>query len=84
MKSRSHLRFWSRLMVGIGALLMCLQACGGEEKKEQKAAAPAAGQGAISGTITLDPSLKGKAGKEPLLLIMGRSEERRVGKECRL
>ncbi len=71
MKSRSHLRFGSWIVVGIGALLMCLQACGGEEKKEQKAAAPAAGQGAISGMITLDPSLKGKMGKEPLLLIMG-------------
>jgi len=69
--SRSHLRFGSWIVVGIGALLMCLQACGGEEKKEQKAAAPAAGQGAISGTITLDPSLKGKMGKGPLLLIMG-------------
>ncbi len=69
-KSRSHRRFGSWIVVGIGALLMCLQACGGEEKKEQKAAAPAAGQGAISGTITLDPSLKKKVGKEPLLLIM--------------
>lgn len=76
-KSRSYRRFGSWIVVGIGGLLMCLQACGGEEKKEQKAAAPAAptvataaGQGAISGTITLDPSVKEKVRKEPLLLIM--------------
>ena len=55
---------------------MVLQACG--EKKEEKGATPSAPaaptsptqEAAISGTIKLDPPLKGKVGKEPLLLIM--------------
>ncbi len=58
------------------ALLIVLQACG--EKKEEKKAGPSAPavetaptqEAAISGTITLDPSLKQKAGKQPLLMIM--------------
>jgi len=51
---------------------MGLGACGGGEKKEEKAAAPSAPaqEAAISGTITLDPSLKEKVPNEPLLMIM--------------
>ncbi len=58
------------------ALSMVLQGCG-EKKDEKKAmsSAPATPMAAvqetaISGTITLDPSLKEKAGKQPLLMIM--------------
>jgi len=58
------------------ALLMVLQGCG--EKKEERKATPSAPatplapvqETAISGTITLDPSLKQKAGKQPLLMIL--------------
>ncbi len=54
------------------ALLMSLSACGGGEKNEEKAPAPPAPapEAAISGTVTLDPSLKEKVSKEPLLMIM--------------
>ena len=51
---------------------MGMQACGGGDKKEEKAAAPAApGQeAAISGTIALDPSVKERVPQEPLLMIV--------------
>lgn len=62
----------SRISVGLVALLMGMQACGGGDKKEEKAAGPMApGQeAAISGTIALDPSLKERVPKEPLLMIL--------------
>ncbi len=65
-----------RMALGVLSLLMVLQACG--EKREEKKATPSAPavttapvqEAAISGTITLDPSLRQKAGKQPLLMIM--------------
>ena len=62
-----------RIALGVLSLLMVLQACG--EKREEKGATPSAPaaptqEAAVSGTITLDPSLKKKAGKQPLLKIM--------------
>ncbi len=64
------------MALGVLSLLMVLQACG--EKREEKKATPSAPavttapvqEAAISGTITLDPSLRQKAGKQPLLMIM--------------
>lgn len=74
MTGRDHRRCRAWLRVGVVVLLMGLQACGSGEKKEEKVAAPAAPtaaapEAAISGTITLDPSLKDKVPKDPLLLI---------------
>ena len=72
MATKRH-RSGFRMALGVLSLLMVLQACG--EKKEEKGATPSAPaaptqEAAISGTITLDPSLKQKAGKQPLLMIM--------------
>ncbi len=64
-RQRRRLATW--MMVGV-VVLVGLQACGGE-KKEERSAAPAQ-EAAISGTITLDPSLKVKVAKEPLLMIL--------------
>jgi cytochrome c-type biogenesis protein CcmH len=50
------------------ALLVSLQACGGEKTEERAGAS--APEAAISGTITVDPSLAAKVPKEPLLMIM--------------
>ena len=71
---RHHSGF--RMALGVLSLLMVLQGCG--EKKEETKATPSAPamplapvqETAISGTITLAPSLKQKAGKQPLLMIM--------------
>ncbi|MBI3781571.1 MAG: hypothetical protein HY278_11045 [candidate division NC10 bacterium] len=71
---RHHSGF--RMALGVLSLLIVLQACG--EKKEEKGATPSARaaptaptqEAAISGTLKLDPSLKEKAGKKPLLMIM--------------
>jgi hypothetical protein len=71
-----RLRFSFTIPLTVVALLIVLQACG--ERKEEKKAGPSAPgaetaptqEAAISGTITLDPSLKQKAGKQPLLMIM--------------
>lgn len=57
--------FW--MMLAIAAVVAGLNACGGDKKQEQKTSAPEA---AISGTITLDPALKDKVGKAPLLMII--------------
>jgi len=75
MATKRH-RSGFRMALGVLSLLMVLQACG--EKKEEKGATPSAPaaptaptqEAAISGTITLGPSLKQKAGKQPLLMIM--------------
>ncbi len=69
---RSCRRPGSWLLLSVLALLMSLQACGGGERQDEKAAAPSAPaqEAAISGTITLDPSLEEKVPKEPLLMIM--------------
>jgi putative tryptophan/tyrosine transport system substrate-binding protein len=63
-------RSW--IWIGLVALLMGLGACGGGDKKEEKAAAPTApGQeAAITGTIALDPSVTERVPKEPLLMIL--------------
>jgi putative tryptophan/tyrosine transport system substrate-binding protein len=60
------------IAVGLVTLLMGLGACGGGDKKEEKAAAPVApGQvAAISGTVDLAPALRERVPKEPLLMIM--------------
>lgn len=65
--------FWK--MLAIAAILVGLNACGGEKKQEQKTSAPGApstpiSEAAISGTITLDPAVKDKVGKAPLLMII--------------
>jgi hypothetical protein len=63
--------FWKILVVA--ALVLGLNACSGGKKEEQGAAAGTAsapaGEAAISGTITLDPSVKDKVGAAPLLMI---------------
>ncbi len=72
--NRHRARF--SIALAVVALLVGLQACG--DKKEEKGttpsapAAPAAPvqDAAISGTITVDASIKEKVGKRPLLLIM--------------
>jgi len=70
----SHRCGVSWLLVGAVALVVGVGGCGGGEKKEEKAGAPgapvASAEASISGTISLDPSLKDKAPKEPLLLII--------------
>ena len=63
------------MMFAIAAIMAGLNACGGDTKQEQKTSAPGApatpiSQPAISGTITLDPALKDKLGKAPLLMII--------------
>lgn len=59
------------MMLAIAAILAGLNACGGDKKQEQKTSAPGAiSEAAISGTITLDLTLKDKVGKAPLLMIM--------------
>ncbi len=62
------------MLLGVLAFVTALGGCGGGEKKEEKAAAPGApgpsAEASISGTITLDPSLKDKVSKEPLLMII--------------
>ncbi len=53
------------------ALIACaaaLAACGGGGKKEQPGTPTA--EAAIAGTISLDPAVKDKAGKAPLLMII--------------
>ncbi len=72
MKAGSDRPSGSWTWVGLVVLLMGVEACGGGDKKEEKAAAPTApGQeAAISGTIVLDPSFKEKLPKEPLLMIL--------------
>jgi len=59
-------------MLAIAAIMAGLNACGGDKKQEQKTSAPGAPstEAAISGTITLDPALKDKVGKAPLLMII--------------
>jgi hypothetical protein len=60
------------MMLAIAAIMAGLNACGGDKKQEQKTSAPGApiSEAAISGTITLDPALKDKVGKAPLLMII--------------
>ena len=63
-------------MLGLVVLLAGLGGCGGDKKEEKTAsggpgtAPQPAAEAAISGTISLDPALKDKAPKEPLLLII--------------
>jgi hypothetical protein len=62
-------------MLAVLALALGLSACGGDKKQEQKAQAPGvaptpSGETSISGTIALDPALKDKVGKAPLLMII--------------
>ncbi len=70
----SHRRSVSWLLLGLVALVVGAGGCGGGEKKEEKGAVPgapvASAEASISGTISLDPSLKDKAPKEPLLMII--------------
>src|SRR5713101_3756874 len=73
-RRRRRRGFW--ILLGVMALLIGLQACGGGENKEGRAATPAAPvaskapheEAAISGTITPDPLLKDTLPKEPLLM----------------
>jgi len=71
-KARSDRLFTSWIPIGLVAIMISLGACGDSEKKEENAAGPmATGQeAAISGTITLDPSLKERVAKEPLLMVL--------------
>jgi len=66
-------KFWA--ISAVVVLLAGLNSCGRDQKQEQKAAAPGGapvptGDASISGTITLDPGLKDKLGKAPLLMII--------------
>ncbi|HYN15195.1 MAG TPA: hypothetical protein VES66_05325 [Terriglobales bacterium] len=68
-----HGSFW--MMLAIAAIVVGLNACSGDKKQEQNASAPGApsapiGEASISGTISLDPALKDKVGKAPLLMII--------------
>ena len=54
--------------ISIIACAAGLAGCGGD-KKDDQAGAPTA-EAAIAGTISLDPALKNKAGKAPLLMII--------------
>jgi hypothetical protein len=70
---RPHKSFW--MMLAVAAVVAGLHACGGGKKQEEKTSAPSAPatplrEAAISGTITLDPTLKDKVGKAPLLMII--------------
>ncbi len=63
------------IILAVTLILAGLNACGGDKKQEQKTSAPGAPstpirEAAISGTITLDPALKDKVGKAPLLMII--------------
>ncbi len=65
--------FWKMLVIVV--VVAGLNACGGDKKQEQKTSAPGApstpiSEAAISGTISLDPALKDKVGKAPLLMII--------------
>ena len=73
MEARTSARksFW--MVLAIPSIVVCLAACGGDKKAEQTASQGGptpTSEAAISGTITLDPGLKDKIGKEPLLMIM--------------
>ena len=62
-------------VLAVTALVVGVSGCGGDKKQEKKTAAPGgaptpAGEASISGTIILDPALKEKVGKVPLLMIM--------------
>ncbi len=62
-------------MLAVAALTIGISSCGGGKKEEQGTGKPGgapatSGEASISGTITLDPALKEKVGKEPLLMIM--------------
>jgi len=62
------------MWLATAAIMAGLCACGPNKKQEEKTSAPGAPStaisgSAISGTITLDPALKDKVGKAPLLLI---------------
>jgi len=70
-RTRPYVRFWT--IVAVTTLVV--GACGGDKKQEQKAAEPGGapiptGEASISGTITLDPTVKDKIGKAPLLMII--------------
>ncbi|TAJ91956.1 hypothetical protein EPO44_14270 [bacterium] len=70
---RPYMKFWTILT--IAALMIGMSSCGGGKKEEQGTGKPGgapgtSGEASISGTITLDPALKDKVGKEPLLMIM--------------
>jgi hypothetical protein len=61
------------MIFAIGAVTAYLFACGGDKNAEepgQKGGPTPSNEAAISGTITVDPGLKDKIGKEPLLMIM--------------
>ncbi len=63
------------MMLATAVIVAGLNACGGDKKQEQKTSAPGApatpiSEAAISGTITLNPALKDKVGKAPLLMII--------------
>ena len=68
MTDRRRSRSW--WFVGVLALVLGVAGCGGGDKKEEKAAPGVSAEASISGTITLDPSLKDKVSKEPLLMIV--------------
>jgi hypothetical protein len=62
-------------MTAVMMLLVGLSSCERDQKQEPKTAAPGAapvptGDASISGTITLDPALKDKPSKAPLLMII--------------
>lgn len=61
------------MILAATVLLLWLNGCGPDKKQEQQGSAEGAAtptsEAAISGTITLDPALKDKVGKAPLLLI---------------
>jgi hypothetical protein len=62
-------KLWA--MSAVMILMVMLNSCGRDQKEEQKGAAPVTtGVASISGTITVDPALKEKAGKSPLLMII--------------
>src|ERR1051325_6085744 len=72
-RTSGYLKVWA--MTAIIMLAAGLSSCGRDEKPEQKTAASGAarvptGDASISGTITLDPALKDKPGKAPLLMII--------------
>lgn len=72
-QTRPYVGFWT--IVAVTTLVVGLSACGGDKKQEQKAAEPAGApvrtsEASVSGTITLDPALKDKVGKAPLLMII--------------
>jgi hypothetical protein len=62
------------MWLAMAAILAGVNACSRDNKQEQKSSAPDAPSApisgaAISGTISLDPALKDKVGKAPLLMI---------------